>query len=80
MYADALTTYANNALHGFSSVKFSTADPEYIDLNWRNLVAEFESDFFSGTAIVDIFELETGGKRDGTPTLALLPPGQAARR
>jgi hypothetical protein len=77
---EATVTYANNALHGFGTLKFLSADPQFIDLVWRNFVAEFEGNFFTGTAIVDIFELSSGGHRDGSPILALLPPGQASAR
>ena len=74
MDAKATITYANEAAHGFGSVSFSVTDPRYIALNWRSFVVEVEGDFRTGKALFDIFELSTSGRRDGQPTLALLPP------
>jgi hypothetical protein len=77
MDAKATITYANEALHGFGTVSFSSDAPAYLDLNWRNFVAEFEVLFFSGGGFIDVFELGSSGKIDGSVTPALLPPGSA---
>ena len=62
MSGHATIAYANNALRGFGSVSFSSDAPEYLDLNWRNFVVEFEGSFFTGTASMDVFELVTTRK------------------
>ncbi|CAO2655064.1 Nn.00g117970.m01.CDS01 [Neocucurbitaria sp. VM-36] len=59
MSGRATIAYANNALRGFGSVSFASDAPEYLDLNFRNFVAEFEGTFFTGTASMDVFELVT---------------------
>ncbi|KAF2488698.1 hypothetical protein BU16DRAFT_520468, partial [Lophium mytilinum] len=74
----ATLTYANEALHAFGAAQFSVADPAYLDLSFKSFVAEFEAPSYTGKGKLDIFELKTGGKRDGSPILALLPPGQGS--
>jgi hypothetical protein len=72
--------YANNALHGFGCATFTTDgsdENEYAYTNFGNFVAEIEADFRAGRAGFDVFELETGGRIDGEPIKALLPPGGA---
>jgi hypothetical protein len=64
-------TYANEALHAFGRVGFNTAEEKYLDLNWRSFVIEFEAYFNSGRAWMDVFELDSGGRVDGIPILAL---------
>ncbi|KAF1948406.1 hypothetical protein CC80DRAFT_556347 [Byssothecium circinans] len=76
MDARATISYANNALHGFGTVSFSSDAAKYLDLNWRSFVVEFEANFFSGAAYLDVFELSSSGKRDGSETPAL--PGSGA--
>jgi hypothetical protein len=65
--------YANEALHAFGRFAFNTAEEAYLDLNWRHFVIEFEGYFNSGRAWMDVFELGTGGRVDGSPVLALEP-------
>ena len=73
-HSEGVITYANEALHAFGRVAFNTAEPGYLDLNWRSFVIEFEGYFNTGSAWMDVFELETGGRLDGTPIRALEPP------
>lgn len=73
----ATINYANNALHGFGTVKFETGDAEFRYLNYGSYILEIAAEFFTGTATVDIFELESAGRRDGAPVPGLLPPGEA---
>ncbi len=78
MDARAIITYANNALHGFGDVRFSSGEEEFLDLNFRSFVGELLGSFSTGDAAIDVFELETGGRKDGQEIPALLPPGQAS--
>lgn len=78
MDATATIHYVNNALHGFGHVSFQTGEQEYIQLNYGSYVAEFEAIFNTGEAFVDVFELESAGRRDGLEVPALLPPGEAS--
>ncbi|EXJ89142.1 hypothetical protein A1O3_02206 [Capronia epimyces CBS 606.96] len=73
--ATATIHYANNALHGFGSMSFRTDDKNLIELNYGSYVAEFEGNFNTGEAVVDVFDLASNGRRDGQKVLALLPPG-----
>jgi len=74
MDARATMSYANEALHGFGTISFSTDNKKYTDLNYGSYVVEFEANFNTGTAFLDIFGLGSGGKRDGSETPALLRP------
>lgn len=71
-------TYANEFVHGFGPVTFSSSHPAFLDLNVRSFYAELEAGFGTGAAKIDVFEIKTGGKIDGTPIKALLPPGAEA--
>ncbi|EON68068.1 hypothetical protein W97_07216 [Coniosporium apollinis CBS 100218] len=70
-----VTQYANNALHGFGRVSFTTREEEYLYTNYGSYVAEWAADFNTGTAVIDVFKLASGGRVDGAPIPALLPPG-----
>lgn len=76
--ATAHLTYANEFVHGFGSVTFSSSHPAFLDLNVRSFYAEIEAGFATGASTIDVFEIKTGGKIDGTPIKALLPPGAEA--
>ncbi|KAH8654202.1 hypothetical protein BGZ61DRAFT_524296 [Ilyonectria robusta] len=69
------TTYGNMALHGFG---YATLLTDIDDLDWINyemFIAEWQADFQTGTAEIEIFSITTGGRKDGKPIKALLPPG-----
>ncbi|KAF3484257.1 uncharacterized protein GIQ15_03581 [Arthroderma uncinatum] len=71
MDVQATVRYANNALHGLSSVKFSTDGSKKNTLahvNFDNYVGEFTANFFTGKASVDVFKLESSGRIDGKLT------------
>jgi hypothetical protein len=53
--------YTSNTLHGFGYMEFDTSAPQYQYLIYDNYVAEFEANFPSGKASVDVFELRTSG-------------------
>lgn len=40
-------------------------------------VAEWLADFYTGSGQAEIFRITTGGRLDGKPIDALLPPGEA---
>lgn len=77
MDARATISYANSALHGFGWVTFATDSPKYKDLVWGSYVAEFEANYNTGVAYIDVFKLNYTGKRDGSDAPALLAPGTA---
>ena len=59
MNGKATISYGNNALRGFGTIIFSSDAPEYLDLNWRNFVVEFQAPFNTGKIPLDVFELVT---------------------
>lgn len=77
MDATANIHYANNALHGFGRVSFRTGEEEHVQLNYGTYIAEFEGNFNTGDALIDVFEVESAGRVDGSPVPALFPPGEA---
>ncbi|KAM0427904.1 hypothetical protein ACHAPT_007363 [Fusarium lateritium] len=74
---DAILHYENDALHGFGFGKFATAIPEFFHLNYQAFIVEVQGDFNTGTAVAEVFEIKSCGRRDGDPIKALLPPGGA---
>ncbi|OAG05225.1 uncharacterized protein CC84DRAFT_1177308 [Paraphaeosphaeria sporulosa] len=76
--ASAHLTYANEFLHGFGPVTVSSSHPAFLDLNVRSFYAEIEAGYRTGLGRIDVFEVKTEGKRDGSPIEALLPPGVEA--
>ncbi|KAK2609207.1 hypothetical protein QQS21_002289 [Conoideocrella luteorostrata] len=72
---EGLTTYANNALHGFGSVRLST-DIEHLKwINWATFLIEWEGQFNTGIAAFEIFHITSGGRLDGKKIPALSPQG-----
>jgi hypothetical protein len=78
METNAIITYANNALHAFGPIVFSTQDPAFAHLSFKSFVGEVEGNFGTGKFTLDVFELVSCGRRDGQPVPALLPPGQGS--
>lgn len=74
MSAAGTIFYANNALHGFGSVSFETGARQYRHLVYGSYVAEFAA-VFGEYAFVDVFQLETAGRKDGGIVPGLEPPG-----
>ncbi|KAF4945092.1 hypothetical protein FSARC_14514 [Fusarium sarcochroum] len=72
---DVILKYENNALHGFGSGKFATTIPDLFYLNYNSYLVEVSGDFTTGEAAGQVFALKSGGRRDGKPINALLPPG-----
>lgn len=50
-------------LHGFGRIFFRTDNSKYAYLNYGNYITEFEAKYPSGKVAVDVFELQTKGKR-----------------
>ncbi|KAH7141098.1 hypothetical protein EDB81DRAFT_858136 [Dactylonectria macrodidyma] len=73
-----LTTYGNMALHGFGYATLITTIKELEWVNYAMFIAEWQADFGTGTAEIEIFSISTGGRKDGKPIKALLPPGGGA--
>ncbi|KAL3450999.1 hypothetical protein BJX65DRAFT_304415 [Aspergillus insuetus] len=71
---DGTITYANNALHGFGYATFQTTIPGLEWTNYAMFVVEWMADFFTGRGEAEIFHITTGGRVDGKPIDALLPP------
>ncbi|KAM0545597.1 hypothetical protein ACHAPJ_011297 [Fusarium lateritium] len=74
---DVILKYENNALHGFGFGKFATTIPDFFYLNYSSYLVEVSGDFTTGEAAGQVFALKSGGRRDGKPINALLPPGGA---
>ncbi|KAL2045871.1 hypothetical protein ABVK25_011974 [Lepraria finkii] len=70
---DGLTTYQNKGLHGFGKATFETTIPSLQWTNYAMFVAEWMGSLNSGTgnAKLQIFEIMSGGRRDGKPIDAL---------
>ncbi|KAL2810482.1 hypothetical protein BJX63DRAFT_434267 [Aspergillus granulosus] len=71
---DGTITYANNALHGFGYAAFQTTIPGLEWTNYAMFVVEWMADFLTGIGEAEIFHITTGGRIDGQPIDALLPP------
>ncbi|KAJ6785888.1 hypothetical protein PWT90_07914 [Aphanocladium album] len=69
-----ITTYANNALHGFGTAIMETDNEKYDWVNWAHFIVEWQSAFATGQAEFQISQVTTGGRRDGKPIPALEPP------
>ncbi|KAF9777201.1 hypothetical protein IL306_004506 [Fusarium sp. DS 682] len=72
---DVILNYRNNAHHGFGFGKFATDIPELAEINYNSYLIEVTRDFETGKAAGQVFALKSGGRRDGQPIKALLPPG-----
>lgn len=48
-----------------------TTVPEYDWVNWATFLVEWEGLFNTGRVSFEIFEVKTGGRRDGKPIPAL---------
>ncbi|KAL6786383.1 hypothetical protein J3E68DRAFT_432936 [Trichoderma sp. SZMC 28012] len=70
-----LTTYANNALHGFGNAILATEAKDFYWVNSATFLIEWQGDFNTGKAQFEFFQITTGGRLDGQPITALLPPG-----
>ncbi|KAL4785957.1 hypothetical protein BJX76DRAFT_355552 [Aspergillus varians] len=70
-------TYANEALHGFGYATFQTTILGFEWTNYATFLVEWIADFYTGTGQAEIFQITTGGRLDGKPIDALLPPGTA---
>ncbi|KKP00484.1 hypothetical protein THAR02_07397 [Trichoderma harzianum] len=70
-----LTTYANNALHGFGNAILTTEAKDFYWVNSATCLIEWQGDFNTGKAQFEFFQITTGGRLDGQPITALLPPG-----
>ncbi|KAL4805662.1 hypothetical protein BDV18DRAFT_160567 [Aspergillus unguis] len=70
-------TYANEALHAFGYATFQTTVPGLEWINYATFLVEWLAEFNTGTGTADIFQITTGGRIDGKPIDALLPPGKA---
>ncbi|KAH7144126.1 hypothetical protein B0J13DRAFT_622705 [Dactylonectria estremocensis] len=73
-----LTTYGNMALHGFGYATLVTTIKELEWVNYAMFIAEWQAEFGTGTAEIEIFSITTGGRKDGKPIKALLPPSGGA--
>ncbi|KAJ6437274.1 low molecular weight phosphotyrosine protein phosphatase [Purpureocillium lavendulum] len=71
-----MTTYANEALHGFGVARLMTDAAQYSWVSWENFLVEWTGEYYSGTAEFEIFSIKSGGRKDGKPIKALLPPGK----
>ncbi|KAF4345176.1 hypothetical protein FBEOM_882 [Fusarium beomiforme] len=72
---DVILNYRNNAHHGFGFGKFATDIPALLEINYNSYLVEVTGDFETGKAAGQVFALKSGGRRDGQPIKALLPPG-----
>lgn len=70
-----IVQYGNNALHGFGAMTFSTDLEQFRYTNYGTYLAEWTATFDVPGAAVDVFEVTSGGRIDGQPIMALLPPG-----
>lgn len=66
--------YANNALHGFGPISFATGETPYLGLNYNSYYAEIDGSVAAGVVNVDVFQLVSNGRVDGTYSPALSPP------
>lgn len=44
-------------------------------MNWAAFLIEWEGNFNTGLSQFEFFKLASGGRKDGKPIPALLPPG-----
>ncbi|KAF5025149.1 hypothetical protein F66182_2789 [Fusarium sp. NRRL 66182] len=70
---DVILNYANNALHGFGVGKFATSVPRFLNLNYNVYIVEVSANFFEGEGKGQVYEIKSGGRRDGKPIKALIP-------
>ncbi|KAL2807806.1 hypothetical protein BJX63DRAFT_436731 [Aspergillus granulosus] len=70
-----IAQYANGGLHGFARVSFKTNLTDFDWINYGMFVGEWVGATNSGTgnAKLDIFEVFSGGRRDGKPIEAIEP-------
>jgi hypothetical protein len=61
-------------LYGLGGVRFE-GFPETKNISYETFIAQFEANFRTGQAYIDIYHLLPTEHADGTPIKALLPPG-----
>ncbi len=49
---------------------------QYSWVSWETFLVEWTGEYYTGTAEFEIFSIASGGRKDGKPIKALLPPGK----